>query len=206
MCGRYGRDIPWPEVYAAMNLVRPTLADAPNMAPEWDVRPTTFQWIARQCDDGVELVKARWGLIPFWHKGGVKDFKLTTFNARSETVATAAAFKGAFARKRCLVPASCWFEWTGEKGAKTKWRFTSKDEPWFCFAGIWDRCATLDAGEVQSFTILTKASGGPLTAYHDRAPVVVPREHWGAWLGSEGQTVSLSNDGGEGFTVELAPG
>jgi putative SOS response-associated peptidase YedK len=191
MCGRYGRDIPWPEVYAAMNLVRPSPTEAPNMAPEWDIRPTTSQWIARKCDDGMELVKARWGLIPFWHRGGLKDFKLSTFNARSETAATAAAFKGAFARRRCLVPASCWFEWTGDKGAKTKWGFTSREEPWFCFAGIWDRCATPDAGEVHSFTILTKPSEEPLRTYHHRAPVIVARKDWHSWLDVSGDVMAI---------------
>jgi putative SOS response-associated peptidase YedK len=98
------------------------------------------------------MVRTRWWLVPFWHKGALKDFQLTTFNARSETVASAATFREAFKRRRCLVPASCWYEWTGPKGSKAKWRFTPRGEPWLCFAGIWDRCVTADAGEVESFT------------------------------------------------------
>jgi len=120
--------------------------------------------------------------VPFWHRGGLKDFKLTTFNAKAETIATAQTFREAFKRRRCLVPASCWYEWTGPKGDKTKWKFTSRTEPWLCLAGIWDRAVLADVGEVQSFTIITQPAGSPLNAYHDRAPVVLPREHWNTWL------------------------
>ena len=123
MCGRYGRDIPWSVLHEALSLTRPRPGDAPNLEPEWDIRPTQAQWIARPAEDGLELVRARWWLIPRWHRGTVRKFKLTTFNAKSETVATARTFRDSFARRRCLVPASCWYEWTGAKGAKQKWRF-----------------------------------------------------------------------------------
>ena len=127
MCGRYGRDIPWSVLHEALSLTRPRPGDAPNLEPEWDIRPTQAQWIARPAEDGLELVRARWWLIPRWHRGTVRKFKLTTFNAKSETVATARTFRDSFARRRCLVPASCWYEWTGAKGAKQKWRFAPTD-------------------------------------------------------------------------------
>lgn len=203
MCGRYGRDIPWAKIHAAMNLVRPTPDAAPNMEPELDIRPTTQQWIARQADDGVELVKARWWLTPFWHKGGLKDFKLTTFNAKSETVATAATFREPFKRRRCLVPASCWYEWTGPKGSKVKWRFAPRADAWLCFAGLWDRCATTDAGEIESFTIITQPAGAPLNGYHDRAPVVIAPADWERWLGGSSEIGALLGpESRDDFTVE----
>ena len=172
MCGRYGRDIPWSELHEALSLTRPLPGDAPNMEPEWDIRPTQARWIVQAADEGLELVKARWWLIPWWHRGTVKEFKLITFNAKSETVATARTFRDSFARRRCLVPASCWYEWTGAKGAKQKWRFAAKEADWLCFGGIWDRCVTTDAGEVLSFSIVTQPAGSPVNGYHDRAPVV----------------------------------
>jgi len=205
MCGRYGRDIPWPVLWKSLNLIRPEASEAPNMAPEWDIRPTTDQWIARRADDGMELVRARWWLVPFWHRGGLKDFKLSTFNAKAETVATAQAFREPFKRRRCLVPASCWYEWTGPRGDKTKWTFTSRTEPWLCFAGLWDRVVIADLGEVQSFTILTQPAGSPLNAYHDRAPVVVPREYWNTWLDASADVGSmLGPASADGFQVEPA--
>ena len=90
--------------------------------------PTTAQWTARLEDGGWVLEKMRWGLIPFWRGGKpVKDtakgagagFKLTTFNCRTETAQTAATFKGAHARRRCILPAGAWYEWTDEQGGTT---------------------------------------------------------------------------------------
>lgn len=79
-------------------------------------------------------------------------------------------------------PASGWFEWTGPQGAKTKHRFARADGQAVWFAGIWDRCTTLDAGEFASFTILTGPSAGRLADYHDRAPVILEPEEWSRWL------------------------
>ena len=205
MCGRYGRDIPWSVLHEALNLTWPRPADAPNLEPEWDVRPTQAQWIARQAKNGLELARARWWLIPSWHRGLVKDFKLTTFNAKAETVETARTFKDSFAHRRCLVPASCWYEWTGAKGAKTKWRFDPREADWFCFGGIWDRCMTEDAGEVLSFSIVTQPAGAPLNGYHDRAPVVVPRESWARWMDPTADVQSLLGpESADAFHVRLA--
>ncbi len=133
-------------------------------------------------------------------------FKLTTFNAKAETVATAQTFRESFKRRRCLVPASCWYEWTGFKGEKAKWQFTSRGDPWLCFAGIWDRAMIADVGDVQSFTIITQPAGSPLNAYHDRAPVVVPREHWDTWLDTSADVeFLLGPESADGFHVEQAP-
>lgn len=77
--------------------------------------------------------------------------------------------------------ASAWYEWTGEKGAKEKWRFSRADGGPVWFAGLWDQADTTDEGPVASFTILTMPSGGPLERFHDRAPVILdPDEipHW----------------------------
>jgi len=103
------------------------------------------------------------------------------------------------------VPASCWYEWTGPKGSKTKWRFTPRDEPWLCFAGIWDRCVTTDAGEVESFTIITQPAGSPLNGYHDRAPVVIDRPDWTRWLdGSADVGALIGPESADGYLVGVA--
>ena len=119
--------------------------------------------------------------MPWFHRDNLKDWKFATFNARAETVKTARSFKDNFARRRCLVAASGWYGWTGEKGSKTMWQFEPKDEPMY-LAGIWDRCQTADAGVVESFTIIVQPAGPPLNAYHDRAPVALFGEECRAWL------------------------
>ena len=188
MCGRYRNKMTYSDLrgLSPFPLVRPEPQAAPNMQPNLDVRPTTQQWVIRQAADGGEAVQMRWGLVPFWHGGkALKDFKLTTFNAKAETVATAASFKGPFARRRCLVAADGWYEWRAENGPKAKkqrYLFTPKDGEPLTFAGLWERCTTADAGEVESFTIVTQPAGAPLNGYHDRAPVVIWSEDRKRWM------------------------
>jgi putative SOS response-associated peptidase YedK len=139
----------------------------------------------------------RWGLVPFWRNGKpLKDtakdgFALSTFNCRVETCQSANTFKGAFAKRRCIVPASAWFEWTGEPGSKVKHRFARADGKAIWFAGLWDRCSASDAGYVTSFTIMTGPSAGWLSDYHDRAPVILEQDEWGAWLDPSQDGVAL---------------
>jgi putative SOS response-associated peptidase YedK len=142
----------------------------------------------------------RWGLVPFWRngkplkdtaKGAGDGFKLTTFNARVETAQTSATFKHAFAKRRCIVPANGWYEWTGPLGRKTKHRFARRDGRPLWFAGIWDRCTTPDAGAFGSFTISVGPSEGWLADYHDRAPVILEPNEWSAWLGPAAETEHL---------------
>lgn len=178
MCGRYRNRLPFEQ----MQRLASRAAEASNAQPNLDVRPTTSQWVVRGAPGETELTKLRWGLVPFWHGGkALKDFKLTTFNAKAEGVATAASFKGPFKNRRCLVIADGWYEWTGPKGSKQRWLFTPRDGEPLTFAGLWERCKTSDAGEIESFTIVTQPAGAPLNGYHDRAPVVIwpeDRERW----------------------------
>ena len=164
---------------------------APNLEPQAAVKPTDPGVVFRQRGDGVELMRLRWWLIPFWHKGKLKEFKFPTFNARAEGIATAKSFKEAFAKRRCLVAAEAWVEWTGMPKQKTKWRIAPRHEEPICFAGIWDRAETADAGTVESFTILTQSSGAPVSAYHDRAPVVLRQDEWMIWLDLDADVTPL---------------
>lgn len=192
MCGRFDTThLSWRQIHDQLAGFLPVTTAPLNLEPNDDVRPTTTQLVARVEGQAWRLEKMRWGLVPFWRngkplkdtaKGAGDGFKLTTFNARVETCATASTFKGAFSRRRCIVPASAWFEWTGEAGSKVKHRFARTDGEPIWFAGLWDRCTTPDAGEVTSFTIMTGPSAGWLSDYHDRAPVILEPGEWGAWL------------------------
>ena len=188
MCNRYGFGSRLHQMSEEMSQLKIPLrfdqTGLPNLEPREDIRPTNRAPIIRTVEDGAEIVERRWDLVPFFHKGPLKAKKYLCTNARSETVATQPAFREAFKRRRCLVPASHWFEWTGDKGAKTKWKFTVVDQEWFCFAGLWDRAETED-GTVESFTILTCAPGEDCSPYHNRQPVVLERGAWAAWLDPE---------------------
>ena len=94
--------------------------------------------IFRARDGVAEIVSTRWGLLPFWHRGAVKDWKFLTFNARAETVATTRSFRELFAKRRSLILADGWYDETGAKGDKQRWLFTRQDGEELFFAGLWD--------------------------------------------------------------------
>jgi putative SOS response-associated peptidase YedK len=159
----------------------------PNDWPEIEMtRPTNILPVFRPADaavpdKGLTLVNKRWWLVPFFHRGETKAWKAMCTNARAETVATSRTFKGAFERRRCLVPADAYYEWTGEKGDKTRWRFERPDGDWWSFAGLWDRAETSE-GMLESFAIVTTAAGPDSAAIHDRQPVILEKSDFARWL------------------------
>lgn len=189
MCGRFDTSgLTWAEIHAQLSGFAPVRTPPLNLEPNPDVRPTTRQVTARLEAGAFVLEPMRWSLIPFWYKGRVKPsargagdgFKLTTFNARVEEVAARPTFRDGFRKRRCLVPASAWWEWQAPD--KIKHRFARADGRPIWFAGLWENCTTADEGELRSFTIMTGPSAGHLAEYHDRAPVILDPEDWGAWL------------------------
>ncbi|HZL20086.1 MAG TPA: SOS response-associated peptidase [Polyangia bacterium] len=190
MCNRYGYLAPVSRLVDEFSQVRIPLVfrdgAVPNLEPREHIRPTDSAPIIRPLDAadpsaGVEMVDARWWLIPFFHKKAVKEWKPMCTNARAETVATTGTFREPFKRRRCLVPATHFFEWTGERGAKVMWRFTKANSETFCFPGLWDRAHTAD-GAIESFTIVTCAPGPDCEPYHNRQPVILEPEQWAWWL------------------------
>jgi len=192
MCGRFDTShLNWADIHAQLSGFAAVRTAPLNLEPSDDVRPTTPQVTARLEGGAWVLETMRWGLVPFWRsgkplkdtrKGSGDGFKLTTFNAKSETCAGLATFKGAYERRRCIVPASAWYEWTGPDRSKTRHRFARADGKAIWFAGLWDRVSTPDSGELTSFTILTQPSEGWLSDYHTRAPVILEDDEWGRWL------------------------
>ncbi|MDV6332661.1 SOS response-associated peptidase [Asticcacaulis sp. 201] len=129
----------------------------------------------------LEIIPARFGLIPHWYRGALKDWKGTTFNARLDTIAQKPAFKGPWLYRHALVPAHCFYEWSGPKTAREKWRIARGDNQPLAFAGVWD-CASLAEGDIWSFAIITRDAGDDMRAIHDREPVVLHPEQWEDWL------------------------
>ncbi len=121
-----------------------------------------------------ELVPMRWGLVPYFWKKSLKEVP-ATFNARAETVAEKPMFRDAFKRRRCIIPASGFFEWTEEADGKQPHLFTAADgSPILAFAGLWDRWrdpATKE--EILSCTIIVSGASEWMTPYHDRMPVLL---------------------------------
>ena len=183
MCGRFTQRYTWAEVHAFLSVVGAPL----NLRPRHNIAPTTTIDVVRLDAEGRrELVRMRWGLVPFFWKKSLKEVP-ATFNARAETVAEKPMFRGAFRSRRCLIPASGFYEWTGDKGDKTPHLFTAADgSPVLAFAGLWDRWRDPAAGEdVLSATIIVSGASDWMTPYHDRMPVLLGRDRFDAWLSGE---------------------
>ncbi|MDB5700799.1 MAG: response-associated peptidase [Sphingomonadales bacterium] len=187
MCGRFRDTRPWAELHAALReFVGPLNQAALNLESREQVRPTDAATIARISENVPSVSRARWGLVPWFHRGTLKDWKFNTINAKAETVKTSRTYRDSFARRRCLVAADGWYEWKGERDddpkKKQPWLFEPSDGEPIMLAGIWDRCETPDQGPVESFTVVTQPAGAPLNGYHDRAPVVLFEQDWSRWL------------------------
>lgn len=200
--------VDWSEEFSRIRQQLTLPGPLPNLRDH--VRPTDPVPIFRPLNadvpaEGTELAVVRWDLVPsFWTKPLKGKFLAT--NARSETVASLPAFKGAFARRRCLVPADAFHEWSGEKGRKTMWEITATAQPWFCFAGLWDRAQAAD-GPVESCAILTSAAGPDMAAVHSRQPVILERSQWRAWLDLKADPTPLFAPGPPGtLRIVLAEG
>ena len=186
MCGRYGRRedkqyiAEWMQAHASNDL------DASFFAPSWNVAPQSFQPVVRlESETGErELAVMRWGLVPFWSKDSKIAF--STINAKAETVTASPAFREAMKSRRCLVPASWFYEWK-KLNAKIRqpYAFAMKDRGLFAFAGLWERWSDkADGKSLESYTILTTGPNelmGEL-AVHDRMPVILKPQDYSRWL------------------------
>lgn len=169
MCNDYGNHVAYAEYAEAMRAVgMPINAPLapPNLEPRDDIWPTDMAPLFRRHGDGVELAQLSWGFAPSSPKGR------PVINFRSDGRSFANS-------RRCLVPASHFFEFKGAKAPKAKYRFTLTGEPWFCFAGLWRDAVGDGPG---TFTLLTTAPGPDVAPIHDRQMVVLRRDCWKAWL------------------------
>src|SRR5271169_6097011 len=180
MCGRFTQNYTWEEVHAFLRVF-----GAPrNLRPHYNIAPTDPVDVVRLNAEGQrELVSMRWGLVPFFWKKSLKEVP-ATFNARAESVAEKPMFREAFRRRRCIIPASGFFEWTGEKGDKQPHLFTAADgSPILAFAGLWDRWRDRAAGgDVLSCTIIVCGANRWMQTYHDRMPVLLDEKDFDGWL------------------------
>jgi putative SOS response-associated peptidase YedK len=188
MCGRYDLS----ENPAAIRA-KFSVPSVPDFKPNADVRPTELNPIIRlnKARTATECALARWGLVPSWAKD--LTFGTRCINARAESVATAAAFRGAFEARRCLVPANAFYEWGGPKGKRVKWRVVLKDEPLFALAGVWEwwKDRTRDDPPVHSYTIITTDANAALMHIHERMPVIVTPQNYARWLDSSQDVTDL---------------
>lgn len=150
--------------------------------PRYNIAPTQPIHLIRQGHKlAREISLARWGFIPGWARDP-GSFS-TLINARSETVLEKPSFKHAIKYRRCLVPASCFYEWTGRKGARRAYMISPDSKNGvLAFAGIWEHWMDADGSEMETVAILTTNANTPVSFVHHRMPVIIAKEHYDIWL------------------------
>jgi putative SOS response-associated peptidase YedK len=177
MCGRFDNLIPR-DAYAS--LFRAVRVPRSNFPPRYNVAPTDQIPIVRidPRDGEREVVMARWGLIPFWMK---EKPKVPHINARAETVAKQPLFREAFAKRRCLIPATGFYEWESRADGKQPYRFRRQDLEPFAFAGLWE-FNRLPGDDVVSAAIIVGKANVVVGQIHDRMPVMLLPDDYDRWL------------------------
>jgi putative SOS response-associated peptidase YedK len=176
MCSRYSLTSP-PEAVRAYFGYR----DTPNFPPRYNIAPTQPVAVVRLSREGERQFRLmRWGLLPSF----VKDPKQfpTLINARAEEVLDKPSFRHAMRYRRCLVVADGFYEWTGPKGKRRPFLLRPRRPQLIAFAGIYERWRDQEGGETDTVAILTCPANRTVAALHDRMPVVLPFEHFAAWL------------------------
>lgn len=135
----------------------------------------------RQPEAGLTPGVAHWNLTPFFHKGPLKAWRASTNNCRAETMASAPAFREAFQRRRCLIPATSFIEWTGPVGRKTAHLISRADGGLLFLAGLWERCHIEDA-PIESYTMVMIDASDWMARFHDRQPIVLDAARARIWL------------------------
>lgn len=177
MCSRYFLD-------ADGNVISYTfhVPSDDRVRRRYNIAPTQDAPIVRAArEGGRELAMLRWGLVPYW----ADDIKVGTraINARGESIAEKPTFREAFKTRRCLVPATGFFEWNGAPGRKQAFALTVPDRPMFAFAGLWERWTPRDGGNaVETYTIVTTEPNPEVATIHDRMPVILAGADYDTWL------------------------
>ncbi len=181
MCGRFVSASPPDQIaryFDAVDDGAHALEANYNVAPTQDV-------YAVLVDGGVRRLEAlHWGLVPFWAKTPSTGNRM--INARAETVATTNAYRRAFRKRRCIIPADGFYEWKvvpGQKAKQPMYIHRPDDEP-MAFAGLWEvwRNPEVPGDELHSCTVITGAANEKMAEVHDRMPIMLPPSAWETWL------------------------
>jgi putative SOS response-associated peptidase YedK len=178
MCGRFGQTATSAELAAAFEAS--WRCEEPPL-PRYNLCPTDHAPVLLLREGRRLLDVFRWGLIPYWSKDASGAARM--INARAEGVADKPAYRNAFQRRRCLVPASGFYEWKRVDGGKVPHWIHPADGLPLTLAGLWELWRPVaDAEPVLSFTILTTRPNLDVAPLHDRMPVVVAADDRAAWL------------------------
>ena len=183
MCGRYSL-VSTENIAARFDVQQQQL----TLSPRYNVAPSqSMPVVVRNSPN--RLVEMQWGLIPSWSKEPRAQF--STINARAETITKSPVFRGPFKNRRCLVPASGFYEWQRTEQGKQPFCIRLKDEELFAFAGLYDVWHDADGNELYSYTVITTVPNELVASIHNRMPVILRQEDEDTWLDKEADPTQL---------------
>ena len=178
MCGRFTLRTPAAEVARLFADLELTL---PDLIPRYNIAPTDPVGVIVEYRGERALAQHRWGLVPYWAKDLTIGSRM--INARAETVTTAPAFRESFVARRCIIPATRFYEWQGVGRAKVPYTILRSDGYPMSFAGLWASWRNRETDErLLSCSIITTTPNAVVAALHDRMPVVLPDDTLERWL------------------------
>jgi putative SOS response-associated peptidase YedK len=189
MCGRYSLFIPPDDLEEYFGATFEYEYD-----PQYNAAPGQHLPVVRD-DSRASITRSRWGLVPSW----ADEASTNLINARAETVSEKPAFRDAYEKRRCLVPADGFYEWAKTDSGKQPYRITRTDGEPFSMAGLWETWtpeqtqaklgdfsdsdnSSRDPEELVTFTILTRKPNSVVREYHDRMACVLDRDEESSWL------------------------
>jgi putative SOS response-associated peptidase YedK len=190
MCGRF---VGFRRLEELLDAFPIDVADV-AVQPNYNIAPTHEILAIVRHDRQNRLEKLHWGLVPFWAKDTQIGSRM--INARGETVSVKPSFRAAFKKRRCLIVADGFYEWTGPKGSKQPLFLTLPQGRPFAFAGLWE--SWNDKGKAdtpyRSSTIITRAASASVRPIHHRMPAILKPEAFDAWLDPNNQDIEALND------------
>ena len=174
MCGRFALYASAEELEDTFDIMLPGPVTA-----RYNIAPGQQILAVRRDAEGREATRLRWGLVPAWAKAPATGYRL--INARSEGVTEKPAFRNAFRRRRCLIPASGFYEWTAIGQGRVPYYIRMKDDCLFAFAGLYDEWHDAAGPTVTTCAVITTEPNEVVRPIHDRMPAILregDEEHW----------------------------
>jgi putative SOS response-associated peptidase YedK len=186
MCGRYATFGPVSLSREAKDVLGQLeldiVSEINQRDDQFNIAPTQKALVMASGEHGYAVKPYQWGLIPSWAKDPKIGWRMINARAEGLIEGTTKAYAGAFKKRRCLVPASGYFEWKGEAGAKQPYFIHDPAGHLLMFAGLWEAWRPSPDDEwVRTFTIVTGEPGKVSGDIHDRQPVIVPPDLWAVW-------------------------
>jgi len=180
MCGRFSTA----DLSSSSLKLSFELASTAPFTPSYNIAPTLKVPAIRAHNRVRDLNLLRWGLIPHWSKD--KVVKYPAFNARIETLTQKPFFRDPVKHKRCIIPASGFYEWHRQGHTKQPFYIYRANSLPLAFAGLWDVWTDTETGEsIESCAIVTTPANSQMKQIHERMPAILESEHYAAWLDPE---------------------